>query len=118
MIPWLDRTTPFPSIDLALLEPNGLLCAGGDLSAQRLMDAYQRGIFPWYANGEPILWWSTDPRMVLFTDAFRLHRSLRKFRPYIINGRGNIEPCFGSTGRTEFGTNIKVFETRIGKQVL
>jgi iron(III) transport system ATP-binding protein len=53
-------------LKLALREPNGLLCAGGDLSAQRLIDAYQRGIFPWYASGEPILWWSPDPRMVLF----------------------------------------------------
>ena len=78
MIPWLDRSAPFPPIDLALLEPNGLLCAGGDLSAQRLMDAYQRGIFPWYANGEPILWWSPDPRMVLFPGEFRISRSLRR----------------------------------------
>ena len=66
MIPWLEGREPFPPLDAALVEPNGLLCAGGDLSARRLLDAYQRGIFPWYSSGEPILWWSPDPRMVLF----------------------------------------------------
>ncbi len=78
MIPWLDGGAPFPPLERALREPNGLLCAGGDLSAQRLIDAYQRGIFPWYASGEPILWWSPDPRMVLFPGEFRISRSLRR----------------------------------------
>ncbi|MEF8703799.1 MAG: leucyl/phenylalanyl-tRNA--protein transferase [Candidatus Accumulibacter sp. UW26] len=78
MIPWLDGGAPFPPLERALREPNGLLCAGGDLSAQRLIDAYQRGIFPWYASGEPILWWSPDPRMVLFPGEFRIARSLRR----------------------------------------
>ena len=78
MIPWIDRTHPFPPLELALAEPNGLLCAGADLSAQRLLDAYQRGIFPWYSKGEPILWWSPDPRMVLFPGEFRISRSLRR----------------------------------------
>lgn len=78
MIPWLEGKAPFPALESALLEPNGLLCAGGDLSPQRLLNAYQHGIFPWYASGEPILWWSPDPRMVLDPAAFRISRSLRR----------------------------------------
>lgn len=78
MIPWLEGREPFPPLDAALVEPNGLLCAGGDLSARRLLDAYQRGIFPWYSSGEPILWWSPDPRMVLDPGEFRVSRSLRR----------------------------------------
>ena len=78
MIPWLDSTDNFPPVDIALREPNGLLCAGGDLTPQRLILAYLNGIFPWYSPGEPILWWSPDPRMVLFPTEFRLSRSLCK----------------------------------------
>ena len=78
MIPWLEGQEPFPPLERALVELNGLLCAGADLSAQRLLEAYQRGIFPWYSNGEPILWWSPDPRMVLVPDDFRVSRSLRR----------------------------------------
>ena len=78
MIPWLEGKAPFPPLERALLEPNGLLCAGGDLTPQRLLNAYQHGIFPWYASGEPILWWSPDPRMVLEPAAFRISRSLRR----------------------------------------
>lgn len=78
MIPWLESATAFPPLEHALTEPNGLLCAGGDLSPQRILHAYQRGIFPWYARGEPILWWSPDPRMALFPSEFRISRSLRK----------------------------------------
>ena len=78
MIPWLEHAAPFPPLEQALHEPNGLLCAGGDLSAPRLLDAYQRGIFPWYSPGEPILWWSPDPRMVLLPQEFRISRSLRR----------------------------------------
>lgn len=78
MIPWLEGKAPFPPLELALHEPNGLLCAGGDLSPQRLLNAYQHGIFPWYASGEPILWWSPDPRMVLDPADFRISRSLRR----------------------------------------
>jgi leucyl/phenylalanyl-tRNA--protein transferase len=78
MIPWLEDAAVFPPLERALPEPNGLLCAGGDLSAQRLLDAYQRGIFPWYSPGEPILWWSPDPRMVLVPREFRISRSLRR----------------------------------------
>jgi hypothetical protein len=69
---------PFPHPDRALSEPNGLLAAGGDLSLPRLLRAYRQGIFPWYEAGQPILWWSPDPRTVLFCDQVRISRSLRK----------------------------------------
>ncbi|QYF91937.1 leucyl/phenylalanyl-tRNA--protein transferase [Massilia sp. PAMC28688] len=79
MIPWLERHTPFPDVSNALtVDAPGLLAAGADLSPQRLLAAYQRGIFPWFSEGQPILWWSTDPRMVLMTDNFRVSASLRK----------------------------------------
>jgi leucyl/phenylalanyl-tRNA--protein transferase len=78
LIPWLEPATPFPALDTATTEPNGLLAAGADLSPARLVAAYRRGIFPWFSDGQPILWWSPDPRMVLFVDEFRLTRSLRK----------------------------------------
>lgn len=78
MIPWLQPDAPFPPIEAALAEPNGLLAASDDLTPERLQDAYRQGIFPWYSNGQPVLWWSPDPRMVLFVDEFRVARSLRK----------------------------------------
>lgn len=78
MVTWLRRTTPFPPVERALRRPDGLLAAGGDLSPGRLLDAYRRGIFPWYSAGDPILWWSPDPRMVLFVDELHVSRSLRR----------------------------------------
>jgi len=69
---------PFPPVEHALTEPNGLLAMGGDLSPQRLLAAYRRGIFPWFSEGDPILWWSPDPRMVLVPDEFHVSHSLRK----------------------------------------
>jgi leucyl/phenylalanyl-tRNA--protein transferase len=78
MIAWLGMRTPFPPIAAALAEPNGLLAAGGDLSPDRLLAAYRSGIFPWYSEGQPILWWSPDPRMVLYVDELRVSRSLRR----------------------------------------
>ena len=78
MIAWLRGDAPFPPIGKALKSPNGLLCAGGDLSPARLIEAYSRGIFPWFSEGDPILWWSPDPRMVLFPDELKVSRSLRK----------------------------------------
>ncbi len=68
----------FPPLKNALREPNGLLAAGGDLSPQRLLEAYSKGIFPWFNEGDPILWWSPDPRMVLFPDELKISRSLHK----------------------------------------
>lgn len=80
-LPWLDPAAPdepFPPVTQALCEPNGLLAVGGDLHPRRLLNAYRHGIFPWYEEGQPVLWWSPDPRAVLFIREFRLHRSLRK----------------------------------------
>jgi len=80
-ITWLsphDAPDAFPPPDQALDDPAGLLAAGGDLSAPRLLAAYQRGIFPWYSAGQPVLWWSPDPRAVLFPEEFRCTRSLAK----------------------------------------
>ena len=68
----------FPTVDQALKEPNGLLAVGGDLSVKRLMNAYQHGIFPWYNEDQPILWWSPDPRAVLFPKDLHISRSLRR----------------------------------------
>lgn len=78
MIPWLHGNAAFPPLDQASREYNGLLAAGGDLSLSRLLAAYRRGIFPWFNPEEPILWWSPDPRMVLFPAEFKLSRSLKK----------------------------------------
>ena len=81
MIPWLESDSPFPDVCHALTEEDGapgLLAAGGDLSPVRLLEAYRRGIFPWFSEGQPILWWSTDPRMVLFTERFAISHSLKK----------------------------------------
>jgi leucyl/phenylalanyl-tRNA---protein transferase len=78
LIPWLGPTDRFPPLEQALADPDGLLAAGGTLDAARLIDAYRQGIFPWSSDGQPLLWWSPDPRMVLFADEFRVSRSLRK----------------------------------------
>jgi leucyl/phenylalanyl-tRNA--protein transferase len=78
MIPLLHAEISFPPVSRALRSPNGLLAAGGDLSAARLLAAYRHGIFPWFGAGEPILWWSPDPRMVLIPREFKLSHSLRK----------------------------------------
>ena len=78
MITLLQANTPFPSPHLALHEPNGLLAVGATLSPRRLLDAYGKGIFPWFSEGEPILWWSPDPRMVLYPWEFSPAHSLRK----------------------------------------
>ncbi len=78
MIPWLTDNSPFPPVERALHSPNGLLAAGGDLSASRLLEAYRHGIFPWFNPGEPVLWWSPDPRMVLIPGEFKTSRSLAK----------------------------------------
>jgi len=69
----------FPDANLALDEPKGLLAAGGDLSPERLLDAYRHGVFPWYSQGEPILWWSPDPRMVFATDRIHVAARLRRW---------------------------------------
>ena len=79
IVPWLNETlSDFPPVDSALVDPNGLLAIGGDLSTQRLIEAYRQGIFPWFDDEQPILWWSPNPRAVLFPEDLVLSRSLRK----------------------------------------
>lgn len=79
MLTWLQRNSmTFPPLEKAMREPNGLLAAGGDLSADRLIQAYRHGCFPWFSEGQPILWWSPDPRTVLFPDELHVSRSLGK----------------------------------------
>ena len=78
---WLaahDKPDAFPPINQAMTEPDGLLAAGGDLSTERLLAAYRHGIFPWYDDGQPILWWSPDPRCVLYPAEFHTARRLRR----------------------------------------
>ena len=103
---WLTADDPpdaFPDIDRALPEPEGLLAAGGDLSRDRLLFAYRHGIFPWYEDGQPILWWSPDPRCVLFPDKLHLARRLRRWlrqAPYEVSFNEAfdqvVEGCAGS----------------------
>ena len=78
MLAWLERSDPFPPVERALKNPNGLLAAGADLSVERLLEAYRRGVFPWYSGPEPVLWWSPDPRMVLYCAEMKVPRSLAK----------------------------------------
>ena len=98
---WLsEQADPdwFPPLEHALREPPGLLAAGGDLKPARLLAAYERGVFPWYSAQQPILWWSPDPRMVLFPVEFKCSRSLRKTLrngPYTTR----LDQAFGATIR-------------------
>ncbi len=78
MLRFISAEEPFPPAEKALRNPPGLLCAGADLSVERLLDAYRHGIFPWYSRGEPVLWWSPDPRMVLYCEELKVSRSLAK----------------------------------------
>jgi leucyl/phenylalanyl-tRNA--protein transferase len=113
VIAWLAARTPFPPVETALHEPNGLLAAGADLSPARLVAAYRQGIFPWYSEGQPILWWSPDPRMVLHVPEFRVARSLRKrvraetFEMRIDSSfRAVIAACAGTPREGQGGTWI------------
>lgn len=93
MIPWLQPGSPFPTVDTALTDPNGLLVAGEELSPERIIEAYRLGIFPWFSPGEPVLWWSPDPRMVLEPSEFKLSRSLgRRIRKADYEIR--VDTCF------------------------
>jgi leucyl/phenylalanyl-tRNA--protein transferase len=78
LIHWLEGSGDFPPVEQALAHPNGLLAAGGDLSPERLLRAYRRGIFPWFSADEPILWWSPDPRTVLIPGELKVARSMAK----------------------------------------
>jgi len=91
MIPWLTPDDPFPPVDRSLAHPNGLLAASGQIDADTLVDAYSHGIFPWYSETDPVLWWSPDPRMVLFTAEFVARRSLvRRIRSGLNAGRYEV----------------------------
>jgi leucyl/phenylalanyl-tRNA--protein transferase len=91
MIPWLAADDPFPPVERSLAHPNGLLAASRHLDADALVLAYSQGIFPWYAESDPVLWWSPDPRMVLFTDEFIARRSLvRRIRAGLNAGRFEV----------------------------
>lgn len=94
---WVGAGEPLPDPARAWADPNGLLAAGADLSAARLLEAYRHGIFPWYTEGQPVLWWSPDPRMVLYLDEFKASRSLlQSVRRTRRNGRWRItlDACF------------------------
>ena len=77
-LPWLDDNTPFPSPEKALTEPNGLLAASYELSPKRILHAYKLGIFPWYSEDQPVLWWSPDPRCIIYPNQLHLSKSLKK----------------------------------------
>ena len=109
-----DVHQPFPDVSEAFDEPNGLLAVGGCLSPVRLQNAYRCGIFPWFSDGDPILWWSPDPRMVLLPDELKISRSLRKtlrkvaFRySYDCNFSGVLAAC-AAPRRDSKGTWITV----------
>lgn len=107
---WLDAETfDFPPLESALAEPNGLLAVGGDLSPERLLAAYRRGIFPWYEDPQPLLWWSPDPRAVLFPDRVHISRSLRK-----IQRRGGFSVTFDKAFRRVIGGCATLSQTRSG----
>lgn len=91
-LPWLTADTPFPPAEFALTDPDGLLAAGADLSPARLTQAYSNGIFPWYSEGEPVLWWSPDPRMVLVVKDFAPSHSLRKLLRQIASQEQDAAP--------------------------
>ncbi|MES9856754.1 MAG: leucyl/phenylalanyl-tRNA--protein transferase [Sedimenticola sp.] len=96
-----DPNAPFPPVSVAEREPNGLLAIGGDLSPERLLNAYRHGIFPWYSDDQPILWWSPDPRMVLFPEKIKISRSLRKSlknRPFRVTFDHAFEPVIRACG--------------------
>ncbi|EXU73735.1 leucyl/phenylalanyl-tRNA--protein transferase [Erwinia papayae] len=102
----------FPPPEMALREPNGLLAMGGDLSPARLLHAYHRGIFPWFSVGDPILWWSPDPRAVLYPEKFHLSRSMKRFHqrsPYRVtinqNFYGVLEGCASDRAEGTWITN-------------
>ena len=114
-LPWLpaDPLAPFPPASQALRDPDGLLAAGGDLSPARLLNAYRHGIFPWYSEGQPLLWWTPDPRMVFRTDGVhlssRFRRSLRRSN-WIVRADGNfdmvIAACAHAPRANQHGTWI------------
>ncbi len=101
---WLDDCSPFPDPESAL--PEGLLAAGANLTVERLSQAYHRGIFPWFNEGDPVLWWSPDPRMVLACDEFRLSQSLSKKLRQIARSEGSASARVRVTTNLDFAAVI------------
>ncbi|MDN4015981.1 leucyl/phenylalanyl-tRNA--protein transferase [Zwartia panacis] len=104
---WLDTDTPFPPVSQALTDPPGLLAAGADLSVERLRAAYSRGIFPWFSQDEPPLWWSPDPRMVLKCDELHVSHSLGKRLRQISRAQASGDFSLAVTVDTAFGSVIR-----------
>lgn len=108
-LPWLDPAMPlFPPVSSALEDPNGLLAAGGSLDTDWLLRAYSEGIFPWYEAGQPILWWSPNPRLVLFPDQIRVSRSLKKLikkAPYTLTIDNNFVGVIENCGKARSGSS-------------
>jgi leucyl/phenylalanyl-tRNA--protein transferase len=104
---WLEKDTPFPPVSYALSEPAGLLAVGADLSVARLRSAYSNGIFPWYSDGEPILWWSTNPRMVLPCQDFSPSHSLRKRLRQLARTESDPHPSLQVRVDTAFAAVMK-----------
>ena len=109
----IDGDCDFPPLTEALTDPNGLVAIGGDLSLPRLLDAYHQGIFPWFSEGEPILWWSPNPRMVLFPNELKISNSLQKIlKKKVFEVRFNtafrevITACSATTRSQQTGTWI------------
>ena len=106
-LPWLEPgDIQFPPLDQALRDPDGLLAAGGSLSPQWLLHAYKQGIFPWYEEGQPLLWWAPDPRLVLFPERIRISRSLRKLisrNPFELTMDTDFQAVIRECGRGRFG---------------
>lgn len=123
-LPYLAEHTPFPPINKALKDPDGLLAFGGSLSVERLFNAYSNGVFPWFSDGEPILWWSPDPRAVILLEEFQASRSLRKLarkQVYTVtlnhNFEGVIHHC-ASIARTMPGAKDASTETWITQSMI
>ncbi len=112
MVPFLGANDPLPSPHRALREPNGLLAAGGGLSVARLVDAYARGVFPWFSDGDPVLWWCPTPRLLLPTDAVHISRSLarrlarRDYRVTLDAGFGQVVRACAAPRPDQEGTWI------------
>lgn len=104
---WLEVDTPFPPVTHALTDPPGLLAAGGDLSIPRLRAAYAQGIFPWYSQDEPPLWWSPDPRMVLKCEELHISHSLAKRLRQIARAQAAGDFSLAVTVDTAFGSVIR-----------
>jgi leucyl/phenylalanyl-tRNA--protein transferase len=117
MIPWLTDAIAFPPVTQALRQPNGLLAAGGDLTTPRLLEAYRHGIFPWFNPGEPVLWWSPDPRMILLPEEFKISSSLKKV---LRNGQFEVttDTCFEQVMRACAAPRLEQAGTWIDEQMI